>query len=410
VDDRESAEAAEAMAPPETGKAVTMMTAQDVLPADSSGALLVGRVFDPVTGGPRVGVVQGEDLVDITALVRTVSDAMEHPEKLADSVLPGATRYPLGHLLAASEAGDRTKPYFLAPIDLQVVKACGVTFVGSMIERVIEEKCAGDAAKAQQVREHITGAIGGSLKGIEPGSEKAQAVKDILIEQGVWSAYLEVGIGPDPEVFTKAPVLSSVGWGATVGIPGFSSWNNPEPELVLIVNSKGVAVGATLGNDVNLRDVEGRSALLLGKAKDNNASSALGPFIRVFDEQFTLDTVASEEIHLQVSGTDGYELHGVNSVAEISRPLESLVSATWGAHHQYPDGFALYTGTLFAPTQDRDTPGGGFTHKHGDRVEIRSEHLGALVNTTGPAEELEPWNFGLRAMMDYLGVSSTNVQ
>lgn len=409
--DRVSTAAASITAPPGTGKAVMMTTtAQEVLPTDSTSAMLVGRVFDPAVGGPRVCLVEGEELVDITPLVRTVSDAMEHVERLGDSILPGATRYALNDLLQASESEDRTKPYLLAPIDLQVVKACGVTFVGSMIERVIEEKCAGDAAKAQQVREHITGAIGGSLKGIEPGSEKAMAVKDILIEQGVWSAYLEVGIGPDPEVFTKAPVLSSVGWGAKVGIPRFSSWNNPEPELVLIVNQKGVAVGATLGNDVNLRDVEGRSALLLGKAKDNNASSALGPFIRVFDDQFTLDTVASEDIHLQVSGTDGYELRGVNSVAEISRPLESLVSATWGDHHQYPDGFALYTGTLFAPTQDRDTPGSGFTHKHGDRVEIRSEHLGSLVNTTGPAEELEPWNFGLRAMMDYLGRSLKNPQ
>lgn len=399
------------MAPPGRGKVTTVTTtAQDVLPAESTSALLVGRVFDPALGGPRVCVVDGEELVDITSLVRTVSDAMEHPEELAASVLPGAKRYGLDELLSASEAGDRTAPYLLAPIDLQVVKACGVTFVGSMIERVIEEKCAGDAAKAQQVREHITTAIGGSLKGIEPGSDKARAVKDILIGQGVWSAYLEVGIGPDPEVFTKAPVLASVGWGAKVGIPDFSSWNNPEPELVLIVNSTGVAVGATLGNDVNLRDVEGRSALLLGKAKDNNASSALGPFIRVFDEDFDLQSVASEEIHLHVSGTDGYELRGVNSVAEISRSLESLVLATCGEHHQYPDGFALYTGTLFAPTQDRDTPGGGFTHKHGDRVEIRSEHLGALVNTTGPAEQLEPWNFGIRAMVDYLGQASKNPQ
>ncbi|HAG57867.1 MAG TPA: fumarylacetoacetate hydrolase, partial [Arthrobacter bacterium] len=220
--------------------------------------------------------------------------------------------------------------------------------------------------------------------------------------EGLWSQYLEVGIGPDPEVFTKAPVLSSVGLGAGIGIPAFSSWNNPEPELVLIATSDGTVVGATLGNDVNLRDVEGRSALLLGKAKDNNASSALGPLIRLFDDGFTLETLRHEEILLRVEGQDGYSLEGRNSVSRISRPFEELVAATIGKHHQYPDGFALFTGTLFAPTQDRDHPGQGFTHHMGDTVTIRSRHLGALVNVVGAAEELPEWSFGLRRLFGYL--------
>jgi fumarylacetoacetate (FAA) hydrolase family protein len=228
------------------------------------------------------------------------------------------------------------------------------------------------------------------------------AVKKVLLEQGLWSAYLEVGIGPDPEVFTKAPVLSSVGWGAMVGIPSFSTWNNPEPELVLIVNSRGEAIGATLGNDVNLRDVEGRSALLLGKAKDNNAQSSFGPFIRLFDKTFTLETVSSEVIQLSVTGKDGFTMKGTNSVAEISRTLPDLIKAVHGTYHQYPDGFALYTGTLFSPTDDRDVPGSGFTHKAGDRVEISSPHLGSLVNTTEETEKLKPWVFGIREMFNYL--------
>ncbi|NUS36575.1 MAG: fumarylacetoacetate hydrolase, partial [Pseudarthrobacter sp.] len=290
----------------------------------------------------------------------------------------------------------------LAPVDLQVIKACGVTFVDSMVERVIEERCAGDAARAAEVRELVGRALGGSLADLRPGSAQAAEAKRVLIAEGLWSQYLEVGIGPDPEVFTKAPVLSSVGLGADIGIPAFSSWNNPEPELVLIVTSRGEVVGATLGNDVNLRDVEGRSALLLGKAKDNNASSALGPLIRLFDGSFTLDTLRNEEILLRVEGPDGYVLEGRNSVARISRPFEELVAATHGRHHQYPDGFALYTGTLFAPAQDRDEPGQGFTHKHGDVVTISSRHLGALVNRVGPCEELPAWSFGLRELFSYL--------
>ena len=304
--------------------------------------------------------------------------------------------------MQASLAGDAARPRLLAPVDLQVIKACGVTFVDSMVERVIEERCAGDASRAADIRELVGRALGGSIAALRPGSAEAAEAKRVLIQEGLWSQYLEVGIGPDPEVFTKAPVLSSVGLGAGIGIPGFSSWNNPEPELVLIATSQGRVVGATLGNDVNLRDVEGRSALLLGKAKDNNASSALGPLIRLFDAGFTLETLRTEEILLRVEGPEGYLLEGRNSVSRISRPFEELVAATHGKHHQYPDGFALFTGTLFAPTQDRDQPGQGFTHKHGDLVTIRSRHLGALVNRVGPCEELPEWTFGLRRLFDYL--------
>lgn len=376
--------------------------AHHILPDNPASARLIARVWDPVSGGPRVCVVRGDELVDITPAVGTVSELCDRLDAIGTYASGGEPRWSLDDVARDSVAGNSDAPHFLAPIDLQVVKACGVTFVGSLIERVIEEKCAGDSARAEVVRAELMDTLDGSLKGIRPGSAKAQAAKEVLIAQGLWSPYLEVGIGPDPEVFTKAPVLSSVGFGAKVGIPTFSTWNNPEPELVLIVDSSGTAVGATLGNDVNLRDVEGRSALLLGKAKDNNAQSSIGPFIRVFDENFSLDDAGNEEIHLRVTGEDGFTLEGVNSVSQISRPLSELISATSGAHHQYPDGFALYTGTLFAPTQDRDTPGTGFTHKPGDVVEIYSSHLGRLVNTTGVTEELPPWRFGIRELMAYL--------
>lgn len=382
--------------------------AASVLPDDAGDALLIGRIWDVETAGPRVVAVHGEDMFDLRRLAGTVSELLDRADPVADvrSAIADRSvsepRWKTADVVEASLRQETSRPCLLAPVDLQVIKACGVTFVDSMIERVIEERCGGEASRATAMRELVGKALGGSIAAVRPGSLQAAEAKRVLIAEGLWSQYLEVGIGPDPEVFTKAPVLSSVGLGAGVGIPSFSSWNNPEPELVLIVNSRGGLVGATLGNDVNLRDVEGRSALLLGKAKDNNASSALGPFIRLFDEGFTLDTVRQEEILLRVEGTDGYVMEGRNSVARISRSFEDLVAATFGRHHQYPDGFALFTGTLFAPAQDRDMPGQGFTHKMGDVVTIKSRHLGSLVNAVSASEELPEWTFGIRQLFHYL--------
>lgn len=374
-----------------------------LLPDDHAGATLIGRVLDPTVGGPRIVTVDGDDLVDITDLGPTVSDLFERPGLSAlvtqAAIDPARTRFSLADVLAASTPSpDPTRVRMLAPIDLQVIKAAGVTFVDSMIERVIEERAQGDASRAEAARAALAEVIGDAISSIRPGSEQAQRVKAVLQEQGLWSQYLEVGIGPDPEVFTKAPVLSAVGWGQNVGIRQDSSWNNPEPELVLAVRSDGEPVGATLGNDVNLRDIEGRSALLLGEAKDNNASCSIGGLIRLFDDGFTMDDVRALEISLRVQGDDGFVLDGTSSMNRISRDPVELIGHARARHHQYPDGFVLFTGTLFAPTQDRHSPGAGFTHDLGDVVTISTPQLGSLTNTVTHSHLAPEWKVGIRAL------------
>jgi fumarylacetoacetate (FAA) hydrolase family protein len=297
---------------------------------------------------------------------------------------------------------NNAKPWLLAPVDLQVLKAAGVTFAVSMLERVIEERARGNPASAAAIRAEVVRLVGDDLSKLKPGSPAAMRLKEVLISQQAWSQYLEVGIGPDAEVFTKAPVLSSVGTGMDAGLHPKSTWNNPEPEAVLVISSRGRIVGATLGNDVNLRDFEGRSALLLSKAKDNNASCAIGPLLRLFDDTFSLDDVRKMEIAMTVTGEDGFVLEGHSSISMISRAPEDLVAQTIGPTHQYPDGFALFLGTMFAPVKDRDTPGQGFTHKRGDIVAITSPKLGKLVNRMLPSDECEHWQFGIRALMTNL--------
>ncbi|MDX5433921.1 MAG: fumarylacetoacetate hydrolase family protein [Halomonas sp.] len=366
------------------------------LPQDVEQALLVGRVWRDE--GPALVVVRQGEVIDISAQCDCMADLLDRDDA-AEFVrrAEGESLGPATALLQNSLAEPQITPYLLAPCDVQAIKACGVTFAVSLLERVIEEQAGGDAAKASQLRSELNEMIGQDLSRIAPGSDEAMALKAALQARGAWSQYMEVGLGPDAEVFTKAQPFSSVGFGARVGLHPASEWNNPEPEIVLAVDAKGKAKGATLGNDVNLRDIEGRSALLLGKAKDNNASCAIGPFIRLFDERFTLDSVRQAHVTLRIEGEDdGFLLEGESDMREISRDPLDLVRQTVGAHHQYPDGFMLFLGTMFSPIQDRDGEGQGFTHHIGDSVTIATPALGALVNRVDRSDKLPPWTFGIR--------------
>ncbi|HKO08541.1 MAG TPA: fumarylacetoacetate hydrolase family protein [Alphaproteobacteria bacterium] len=375
------------------------------LPLDADAATLAGRAWVPgAPGGPSPVLIRPDRVVDVGASFATLAELMAEPDP-ATALREAARAAPaIGTTSAilsnsSADARDPQKPFFLAPCDLQPVKACGVTFAASLLERVIEEHARGNPAEAEEIRRKVTAAIGSDLARVKPGSAEAARLKALLIERGLWSQYLEVGIGPDAEVFSKAPPMASVGTGAEIGIHPKSSWNNPEPEVVLVVSPRGAIVGATLGNDVNLRDFEGRSALLLGRSKENNASSAIGPFVRLFDAHFGLDDVRGIEVALKVEGDDGFVLEGKSSMREISRDPADLVAQTIGQHHQYPDGVLLFLGTMFAPTKDREVPGQGFTHKLGDLVTISTASLGALVNRVNHTSKVGPWDFGLAALM-----------
>jgi fumarylacetoacetate (FAA) hydrolase family protein len=377
---------------------VLLSTVRDALPHDYHDALLVGRVYDPEENGPSVVVVRGEWIADITDTAATLADLVELPDPVAVArTAPARKSWPLTDVLTTT-LSDRSggAVTLLAPADLQVVKAIGLSFAGGMLENVVDEV---DPMRATAVRTELEAATGGTLLAVTPGSPQAAAAKEYLLREGLWSAHLEVALGPDPELFTKAPVLSAVGPGAEIGVAASSQRNSSEPEVVLAVRSDGRIVGATLGNDVTLSDIADRSDLLSPTAKDNNASAALGPFLRLFDGEFGLDDIRAAEVRVDVIGTDGLTLHATGSMSQIRRDVTDLVATVIGAHHQYPDGFLLYTGTWFSPTDDRGTPGAGFTHHRGDIVRISSPTLGTLVNIVNKAEQAPPWSFGIRSLM-----------
>ncbi|AXK36909.1 fumarylacetoacetate hydrolase [Streptomyces armeniacus] len=380
------------------------LSAAATLPDDAYAGALLARIWNPDAGGPSPAAVREDGVYDVSADFATAADLCEQPDPAAALAAADGRRVgSLEELLAGSAARPETADglRFLAPVDLQPVKAAGVTFAVSMVERLIEERARGNPEAAAEIRTELGGVLGGDLRALEPGSAQAAEVKRLLVERGEWSQYLEVGIGPDAEIFTKALPLSSVGPCSRAGVLRESQWNNPEPEVGLVVSAAGTVVGATLANDINLRDYEGRSALLLPKAKDNNASCVLGPFVRLFDADFGLDDVRSSTVRLEVSGPEGYELSGESDLGEISRDPADLVRQL-GDAHQYPDGVVLLLGTMFAPVSDRDVPGGGFTHRTGDVVRISAPRLGTLAHEIAYTQDCAPWTFGVRALLSDL--------
>jgi fumarylacetoacetate (FAA) hydrolase family protein len=375
---------------------------KSTLPTDFPAGTLVGRVWRPELGGPSVVAIREDGVFDISRSFPTMRDLCESPDPSA--AVAGAHADRIGDLAellgnTAEDKRDPKKAWLLAPIDLQAVKAAGVTFAISLLERVIEEQARGAPERAAAARKEVEGALGGAVEKIKPGSPQAAELKKLLQQKGLWSQYLEVGIGPDAEIFTKCQIMSAVGTGMSIGVLASSTWNNPEPEVVVVATSKGKIVGATLGNDVNLRDIEGRSALLLSKAKDNNASTAIGPFIRLFDRTFSLDDVRRTRVSLNVTGIEGFVLEGASDVGKISRDPHELVDQMIGRHHQYPDGAVLFLGTMFAPVKDRDAPGMGFTHHTGDVVTIAADKLGALTNVVTTSDKAPEWTFGVGDLM-----------
>jgi len=394
---------------------------RECLPDECREGTWLGRAWLPASfapsniAGPHVITVRDGQVIELSDCFDSIADITRHPTPTAAvQNATGVSICSLNTLLENSlfyklpaDIRKSQQPSLLAPNDIQAIKACGVTFVASLIERVIEEKALGNPSKAEEIRAVVHAAIGDNLKDIEPGSPQTEILKAKLIAQGIWSAYLEVGIGPDVEVFTKSQPMSAIPCGSQLGVLETSQWNNPEPEVAFLVSPQGSFLGAALANDVNLRDYEGRSSLLLGKAKDQNGSCPIGPMFRLFDDSYSLDDAANTEVNLSIVGEDGFCSTGENRMSEISRSVDSIIKQVCNGSHQYPDGIAIMLGTMFAPTEDRGEEGMGFTHKVGDRVEISSPKLGKLVNWVNYCHEIPEWSYGIADFVEFTVAKKT---
>jgi len=375
------------------------LTAAQVLPSDGYAGTLVGRALFPgVFPGPCVVAIREDGVHNISGTVPTMAQLLNAPNPLA--TLQRALRNcvylgPLESLLENSTPSthDPLKPYLLTPIDLQAVKAVGLTFVNGLLQRFADDN--GGAATVAKMEK----AAGVALGKILPGSEEAARLRTALMEDGLWNDTLEVGFGPDVELFTKAQPLSAVGTGAEIAVLPTSKQTFAEPEVVLMLNADGKICGATLGCDMTARDVEARSLLLLGRAKDQNATCAVGPFIRLFDQTFSLPNVQGMNLTYAFEGADDAVFTDTGSMDQIGRGLITLARQVVNEHHGYPDGVALFTGCMFKAPSSRGASDTPFTHQVGDVVIIKASPLGTLINRVNTTDKVRPWSFGMSDLM-----------
>ena len=184
------------------------------------------------------------------------------------------------------------------------------------------------------------------------------------------NAYDRVYEAERPELFFKSLPEKVAATGEPVGIRHDAKWSVPEPELGLVVNSRGRIVGHTIGNDMSSRDIEGENLLYLPQAKTYNRSCALGPWITL-----GVSEVAAREwmIKLHIRRAGGIVFAGETSVSQIKRGFDELVGFLFRCQ-VFPNGAVLLTGTGIVP-QD------SFTLCEKDEIDIEITGIGGLKNT-----------------------------
>jgi 2-dehydro-3-deoxy-D-arabinonate dehydratase len=267
----------------------------------------------------RIGLVDDATVIDLTpAAITTLSQVLETPDPIA--VLSRIDRKTLPRLA-------REDVIFRAPVEQQEVWAAGVTYLRSKTARMEESDFSA-------------------------------------------TAYDRVYDAERPEIFFKALAHKVVPTGEAVGIRRDARWSVPEPELALVINSRGAIAGCTIGNDMSSRDIEGENLLYLPQAKVYDRSCALGPCICLGVAEADARTWMVRSTIIR-GGTVVFS--GETRLGNIKRSFDELASYLCRSQ-TFPHGAVLLTGTGIVPPDD-------FTlHEH-DAVEIEIAEIGILRNS-----------------------------